>query len=302
LQKIAARSHEPGLAYETDGAVDAYDPTIVRYDLSSNPLAYVNQSFEFNRILLQSLSKRHPKPGESYLYFTRRLRGILLTNTRNAQLAANYIGGAKVRRVIRSASPARLPFTPVSAAQQRQALQVLATKFFAPELYDVPAGSYNRTAADPFNFEDPNFEEGFPFREVISRSRASLLGSLLSGARLRRMADLEFKFKKPGEVLPLTELFPNLRRAVWRDLSAKSVVPPLQRDLQREHLRILIELQAGKRPGAPADARAVAENELRQLKKQLGPTRKGSPDAYTRLHCAEALRRIDTALRDKLQW
>jgi hypothetical protein len=77
LKEVTSRSNQPGLAYYGDEIADGYDPTVVRYDLSSDPLAYAQTSFGVTRELLRTLGTRHPKSGESYAQFTRRLRGLI---------------------------------------------------------------------------------------------------------------------------------------------------------------------------------------------------------------------------------
>ena len=194
----------------------------------------------------------------------------------------------------------RNPFTPVPADRQRQALHVLAREIFNPEPWRVPAGYLSKLEANPYQMADAYADAGFPLRDGINRVRAGVLLDLMSPVRLRRMASLESGFTGPGQTLSLTELFPTVRTAIWGPLPANVVVPASQRDLQRVHLRLLIALEKGTDPDEPADARAVAESELHQLKAALVKPRLTSPDAYTRLHFAEAIRRIDTALREKL--
>jgi len=301
LAKIASRGNEPGLTYQTDELADNYDPTIVRYDLSSDPLAYFAKSLNINQELLHSLLQREPKSGESYDEFTERLRGLLGNTTDLALMSSRFIGGAYVRRAVRGDIGAPLPFQPVPAATQRRALRLLDRAFFADSVWNLPESYYSHTGADPFANDDKYADNAFPLRDGVARVRGIVLAQLLSGERLARMANLEYKFPEPGATMSMIELFPTLRQAVWGPLPANVVTSALQRELQRTHVQLLIALEKSQVPNAPPDARDLAENELRQIRASLIGPRQTSPDVYTRLHFAEAIRRIDTALKEKLE-
>ncbi len=296
LKRIAARTNEPGLAYQSDELADGYDPTIVRYDLSSDPLAYAEKSFDETRQLLRTLGARKPKTGETYLSFTRRLRGLIRANGRDAAIPARYVGGAISRRVVRGDKGEKPSFAPVPLAQQRRALDILARRVFAPGAFAIPASYLTKTAADPYDFDDPVADAAFPLREDIARVKVSVLASLFEGERLTRIANTTWKF--PTQTLGFPELFATVRGGVWGKIGAKSQFSAEQRDLARAHLRILTNFSTEKAP-APADARLVAFSELKTLKTALQGPRKTSPDALTRLFFADALRRIDAALTKK---
>ena len=296
LKKIAADSYLPGHAYNDDGLADGYDPTIARYDLSSDPLAYVETSFGVTRTLLASLGKGGPDAGENYAQFTRRLNSLINSKARDANIAARFIGGYRTRRVVKNDKNPAQPFSPVPLAQQRRALTIINKEIFAPDAFNIPTAYLNKTAPDPYE-RDANAASAFPIRDQISRLRGGVLASLLTGTRVSRISNGEWKF--PGRVLPLTELFPSVRKAVWGDLGPKTVYNALQRDLAEDYLDVMIAIVTEK-VAMPGDARRMAFGELQTLKAQLGTPRKSSPDAMSRLLFADALRRIDLALTKKM--
>ena len=298
LKQIAAQSSLPGHAYNEDSLADGYDPTIVRYDLSSDPLTYAETSFGVTRELLATLLQRKPKPSESYAEFTRRLLGLIRSKGRDASIAARFVGGYRVRRVVRGGTNPDEPFSPVPISEQRRALKILASEIFAPDAFNIPANYLTKTAPDPYDFGDANAGAAFPIRDQISDLRGAILSGMLSTARLTRLANGAWKF--PTETIPFTEYFPTLRHAVWGTITPKTAYTALQRDLAEQHLDILIDLATGKRGDVPGDARRVAASELRALKTQLGAPRKSSPDALSRLLFADSLRKIDLALTKKM--
>lgn len=299
LKAIAARSDEPGLAYYGDEVADNYDPTVVRYDLSSDPLTYAQTSFATTRELLRTLGNRHPKSGESYFQFTRRLRGLIRGKGRDAAIAARFVGGSRVRRVVNDGnkSQGRAPFSPVPASQQKRALELLNQEIFAAKAWAIPQGYLSQTAPDPYDFDDPAADAAFPIRDDVARLRANILNGMFASTRLSRLSNAEWKF--PGQTLSLREMFPTVRRGVWGELRSSTKYSALERELAREHLKILTDLATDKRPDAPGDARLIATAELRSLQSALSAPRKSSPDSLTRLFFADALRRIDAALQKK---
>ena len=297
LRKIAAQSYLPGHAYNDDSLADNYDPTIARYDLSSDPLTYVESSLAITRKLLADLGKTKPASGESYAFFTRRLNGLIRSKSRDAAIAARYVGGFRVRRVVKGGKSLDQPFSPVPLSQQRRALKIIGSEIFAPDAFNVPAAYLNKTAPDPFDFGDKNAAQAFPIRDQISALRLDILASLLTGARINRINNGEWKF--PGQTLPLTELYPSVRQAVWGTITPKIAYTALQRDLAEDYVDVMTAIVTEKTP-MPGDARRMAFSELQTLKKQLAAPRKSSPDAMTRLLFADSIRRIDLALTKKM--
>jgi len=297
LKKIAGRNGQPGLIYYGDELADGYDPTNVRYDLSSDPLAYAEKSFGLTRYLLSTLGKREPKEGQTYAYFTRRLRGLLAALTVDADNTQRFIGGYRVRRVVRGDKVKYEPFSPVPLAQQKRALELMKRFVFDESAWRVPQDYLNKTTPDLLDINDESADTAYPIRDDIGRLRAALLRDLFDGDRLRRLSNGEFKF--PGQTLPLPSLFQSARNGVWGQIKPTTVYGDLQRDLARNHLQILLELATDKNPSAPLDARLLAQGDLKTLKGELSKTATASPDELTRLFAQDAVRRIDAAFKKR---
>lgn len=297
LKSIAARNGEPGLVYYGDELADDYDPTNVRYDLSSDPLAYAEKSFGVTRYLLSTLGKREPKNGQSYAYFTRRLRGLLSALTVDANNTQRFIGGYKVRRIVKGDHSKVEPFTPIPLAQQQRALDLMKRFVFDESAWRVPQSYLTKTSPDPLDINDQTADSAFPIRDQISTLRTGLLLGLFDSDRLRRLSNGNFKF--PGQTLPIPSLFQSARVGVWGSVGPKTVYGDLQRDLARNHLQLLIDMATDKVPTAPGDARLLAQGDLKTLRSGLQQTAKSSPDQMTRLFAQDAVRRIDSAFKTK---
>lgn len=297
LKTIAARNGEPGLVYYGDELADDYDPTNVRYDLSNDPLTYAEKSFGLTRYLLSTLGKREPKNGQTYAYFTRRFRGLLSALTVDAGNTERFIGGYKVRRVVRGDRTTTQPFSPIPLAEQQRALDLMKRFVFDEGAWRVPQEYLTKTTPDLLDINDATADSAFPIRDDISRLRLGLLVQLFDGDRLRRLSNGAFKF--PGQTLPMTQLFQSARAGVWGQIKPTTVYGDLQRDLARGHLQILLNMATDKDPSAPTDARLLAQGDLKTLRAGLAATASTSPDQMTRLFAQDSVRRIDAAFKKR---
>ena len=148
LSRIAARSTEPGHAYGTDedATVISIDPRIQRFDLSNDPLAYVDEQFRIDDDVASHLMRRYPGDTRTFQDLRSGLVTVLSNQLNNAALAAKYVGGIYTSRAHRGQPGAPLPFTSIPRAQQRRAFDlidrwVLSSRAFrfSPELLNAAA-------------------------------------------------------------------------------------------------------------------------------------------------------------------
>jgi len=134
--------------------------------------------------------------------------------------------------------------------------------------------------------------------------QGGLLRQLLNPIRLARIADGESKFGATN-VLTVPEMMDALTRSIWSEVWSGQArnVPSMRRNLQRLYVDRMTEVLVDPPPRTPADARAVARAELRELKGRLASAlgSGASLDSYTRAHLAEVSERIDHALEAGLE-
>jgi hypothetical protein len=298
LKAIAARTNEPGLAYQTDDLADNYDPLIVRYDLGKDPLKYLETMSGLNRELMQTLGERLPKRGEDYGEFTRAFYRLMNGNASRAIQAARYIGGMNARKNNRGDINEKPNFAPVPASEQRRALKLINTYVFAADAVQIPADYFTKMAPDPYAMIDSRALNGFPARNSLANAQIAVMRTLFDPERLNRMADNEFKMPS-RDMLTQLELFRSVQATVWSELAAKSNIGALHRDLQRGYLDLMISLATADSRQVPADSKMLAWDNLRRLKNEIAAARKGQLDAYTRLHLEESQNRIQRMLEAK---
>lgn len=306
LQQIANRqATNPELSYATDEDVYDLDPTVSMYDLSSDPLRYSQLQLDNARILWDRLNRRPPLADEGYSELRESFDQIFSYYWRQVNVISQYIAGQSFYRLRPNAQNQTLPFVPVPASKQREALIALQKYVFAADAFNFPAELLNKLA--PSRWNDLGNEVltnrlDYPIYDRIFSFQSHILSTLLSSDRLSRLRDLELK-APTGESLTMPELFNTLQAGIWTELEGAVKISSLRRALQREHLRLLINMVL-RTANVPEDARSLAWSKLRQLRSEIERTlrRQGKNlDEYTIAHLAETRDRIIKVLDAPLQ-
>jgi hypothetical protein len=304
LKTIAARCNEPGLAYASDEVADGFDPLVTRFDLGQDPLEYWDMMLRDIDALMQRLPERLPEKGESYWQLTRAFNGLLGSYAQGASVVARYVGGLRLSANHRGDAGEKPALAPVSARDQRRALQILRRYIFARDAVRIPKEALTNLAPDPY----PDLVEVLvngapqdaPVRDRVSSIQRLILAQLLDPATLARMANNEFKVADPKATLTMADLFETLNAAIWEETGTGAGVDALRRDLQRAHLAALANMLLRPARGTPEDAKMLARYHLRRLKTRLQAALPKAKDEYTRIHYTEAIDRIDQALDARL--
>src|SRR5204863_8535558 len=177
LNKVAARSAEPGLQYASDedvrgtraGVSIDSDPQSNQFDLGSDPLEYVQQRAELIASLWPTVVDRVVKDGEGYQK-ARQAFGVLLGNYGRAMhYAARYIGGVSVNRSHKGDEKAADPFIVTEPEKQRAALTLLEKQVFSDKPFAFPPDLYNHLVATRWDHwgVDVPLRSDYPVHEVI---------------------------------------------------------------------------------------------------------------------------------------
>lgn len=300
LEKIAARSSEPLLAYGTDeelaGDLDGMDPQINQRDVGGDPLEFARRRLQLSRELFDRLQTRQLPAGTEYDALTRNFISGLGQLSFAFEIAAKYVGGVIYLRD--QVGSKRAPLTPVPAEKQRAALKLLTDNLFAANGFSLKPEFVSRLT-------DSTLDRGYA--PPIDRSldvtllamQTQTLDRLLSPRVAERIQNARNKLAAPQAALTLNEVYSTITRAVWgQDLGAEDITPA-RRALQREHARRLAA--AITRPatgGAIGDARALhrftAKTLLAKAQNAKNNTRLS---VQTRAHWDEIADTLDAALK-----
>ena len=318
LDKIAAQSSDPMHTYGTDedARLGAYsvDPLTNTGELGSDPLAFAETRAALVRTVGPKLDDRLVAEGERYYRLRQATTALIQERYRALQPVTKMVGGLYVSRDHKGTPDARMPFRPVSAEQQRAAVDLLVEEAFAPDAFTFAPERLNKLAPNRRAYWNISIslQLDYPVHEYVSTVQAGLLGDLLHPARLQRMIDNQVR-TEDGAAYGPGDLMPRLTDAIWSELDAQPPRTPsinsFRRTLQRTYTDRLIDFLLDTTswitiaPGdadqqsVPEDVRSLARLELAQLSDRIGRTLdRGSLDRTTRAHLSETKVRIDRAL------
>ena len=167
------------MAYDTDedagigGAPFDMDPLVNRFDFGSDPLRYYARRIELANEVWGNMEKKLEKPGEGYQVLRRSFNVAMGQAGYSLFLTAKYIGGVYHYRAHVGDPGNRLPFEPVPAAKQREALELLRKDLFSPTSFHFSPQLLNKLAS-------PRFSDFIDFRSMLTRFDAPIHDMVLS--------------------------------------------------------------------------------------------------------------------------
>jgi hypothetical protein len=306
LAKIASRSSEPWLAYSTDEDVSyfAIDPAVNQLDLGQDPLAYAKKRLALVHELWQRTESLPLQPGESYSVLRRNFTRGLNEAGQGALYASKYIGGLTTLRD--HVGSGRQPFTPVDAAKQRAALQMLAGEVLSADSFDFPPAFLRKMTVSTFDIDDAQ-ELGRPappldlsIDQQVLKLQRGVLDTLMSAPIAQRLLNNATKVDDPKDALKLSELYETLHAAVWSELRSGKDISLFRRNLQREYVMRVADALVKPSGAMPADARALLRVDATRLRAELARahTRRMSEEA--KAHILEMAATLDEAQKAPL--
>ena len=317
LRAVAAEAAKPSHLYGTDEDAGfgglGLDPTVSRYDQTSDPLDWARDRVTLIDGLFDSLDTRMVAPGEGYA----RLRGAFtdLLNDRwyAILVTTKYLGGATTARDHRGDPSARPALVTVPAARQREALAFLTDAGFGEQAYRFRPELLSRLGPDRWRHWGSNPGASgridFPVHGWAMAQQSALLRQVLDPVVLSRIRDAELRAIEGEATVTIPELFTTLTRAIWAEayatpgITAPRNIASVRRDLQRLYLNSLIQMMVNPLPDTPEDARTLARATLAGLGAELHRAllRRGVElDPYTKAHLVDSRERISQALNAQL--
>ena len=317
LGKVASRAADPWLPYSTDEdalgtySPNAIDPLVNQFDASSDPLAYFRKRFEIVGELWSSMETGLPKQGEGFQVLRRALARGLNEYFRGLMTSSKFIGGVYHHRDHVGDPNGRLPYQPVPAAKQREALELLRTYVFKEDNFSLPPSLLNKLAIERLPalggieglVNTPRLD--YPWHDSVLNLQKAVLGRLFSPVTLARIQDNELRFEPNEKPFTMADLFGGLDNAIWSELDGGGTrISSLRRNLQREHLKQLIRLvlRPAQSP-VPEDATTLARASLTGLQTKIHNVLNAGKvtDPISNAHLQETDDRIASALQAQMQ-
>ncbi|MCZ6837444.1 MAG: zinc-dependent metalloprotease [Planctomycetota bacterium] len=312
--KVLARVAEPELAFATDDDTWGPDPLARTFDLGANSLDFAESQMNLVHKLRGEIIERMVKDGDSWVKAREGYELLLAKHSSALSIASNWIGGSHVNRDKKGDPGDRDPIEPISAQQQRRALDFVIENAFEDDAYGLDASLLTKMTLEKWwdgggfwmIFED----QTWPVHDRILGVQATTLTELLNPTTLNRVYDNEFRTDETEDALTLPELMYHLTNAIWSEIedvpdrnftNRQPLISSLRRNLQRELLERLIDLSLPN-PSLGAAAKPISNlsaYKLRELQRQIDKTMNRNSsrlDTYTMAHLSEASVRIEKAL------
>ncbi|MFG0328886.1 MAG: zinc-dependent metalloprotease [Phycisphaerales bacterium] len=313
LGEIASRVAEDGLQYATDEDAAGPDPLVRRFDLGKDPINYAHRQIAQIKRLRAELLDRAVKDGEAW-HPARSFFSMLLYQQASASaMTARFIGGTYVHRDRKGDPNARPPQIPVEAAKQREALAFVLENAFKDDAFGLDPELLQYLATDKMNhWGNYGGSPEFPVHDEVMAVQIGLLSSLLNPTRLTRVYDNEYLTPVSQDAFTVPEFMNTVSESIWAEAlsdeafkgdfsNRQPMISSLRRNLQREYIMMLVDLQQANGWYAPPRAvQSIALEWQRRLHERitqlLESDRAAKLDDYTRAHLTECQARLKSSL------
>jgi hypothetical protein len=280
LNAILNESTKPEHAFANDaddmrGTGKGMDPDAMIYDLTSEPVLYAVDRIKLVNTILPNVLDKYRKEGASHQELLNSYYTLTGQYSTSLKIISRQIAGVRVNRAMVGQDTDAKPFTPVSLAAQKEAMDALSKYAFAPNAFEKAEALYpylqrqRRGFSTPYGGEDPKIHE-----RVLSIQRM-VLGQLLNRNVLNRMVNTSLY----GNEYSLAAYFKDLNDAVFKADKNKTVTS-FRQNLQVEYVNRLI--RASKDKGSSSQVRAQVFSQLTTTLKEMNTS--NSTGASTNAH------------------
>jgi hypothetical protein len=297
LQRIAARSAEPTLAFGTDeDNFVALDPETIQLDLGADPIAFAKRRIAIARDLFKRQETRELPPDRDYAVLRRSINFAITDTTRAMGVLARQIGSLRTLRDFPGSG--REPLTPLPAAAQREALELMLQTVLGADGLTLSPALQRRLAPDYLDRAEGAVPTDYSLQQRLLDLQRAVLNFLMSDVIATRILDNTSKFDDPKQAFALGELHTRLAAEVWRELDGRGAIPSARRDLQRDHVNRLSLAVVRPTGTGRADVRGHLREQARTLLARLDAAQRqrGGLDAETRAHLADSADTLRQAL------
>ena len=303
LQRIAARSAEPLLAYGSDEDVAfGLDPETLQLDLGADPIAFAAKRLDIVRELFKRQETRTLPSDRDYAVLQRSIAYAVSDAWRAVGVLVRQIGGVRTLRDYPGSG--RDPLQPVPVAVQRQALDLIAKTVLTTDSLALSPALQRRLAPDFLDHADGvGPPPAFSLSQQLLGLQRAVLNYLMSDAIASRMLESVGKVDRPADAFQLAELYSRLSDEVWSELGGKQPITQARRELQRDHVNRLSAAILRPAGAARVDTRGQMRVQALTLLARLDGAAKrrsgGDPDIAA--HLADSANTLRLALNAPLQ-
>jgi hypothetical protein len=189
----------------------------------------------------------------------------------------------------------------VPKAKQKEAVDFLNKQLFATPVWLADNNIYDRIGGSPL--------------VTIGNIQESILNRLCSTSNLGKL--IQFEAAQGNQAYTMTELFSDLKKGIWSELTSKKKIDVYRRNLQKAYVNILsgiiappktfettivINFGGTSRPQLStdkSDIKSVVRAHLASLRSEIKSAIPTVQDEMSRYHLQDVITRIDNALNPK---
>ncbi len=293
---LMSRSTEHELMFGNDAddmraAGKGIDPHVNIYDLTSDAVKYNVERMELVKLISKELMVKYNKEGESHHDHLIAYYAMLRQYRDAANTTSRFIGGISVNRAMVGQKGETQPYTPITEAKQKEAMNVLTTYVFAPEAFTFSNDLYVYLQAQRRGFGFFARSEDPKIHEQILAIQKGVIDHLLHENTLERIVDSELY----GNEYRLTEVMTDLTNAIFKADIAGNVTS-VRQNLQITYTEKLIDMLIGKSKDRYNNtAQSHALYFLREIQKMASSA---TGDISTKAHKSHLKTIIENALKD----
>ena len=192
--------------------------------------------------------------------------------------------------------------TVIPAEIQRKALLFLDKNIFSKDAFNFSSELLNKLAPDRnatmTRWGSSNLD--LSIHKTILQIQKTALYKIFDPVILQRVQDNEMRFDLDLNKFTLSELFQTTSTITWRELENQSNTNSFRRNLQKEHLEILIWIMLDKSNQFPNDAVAFSRENLNKLVTKLYfSINNNELNEATYSHYIECINKIESAYQAK---
>ncbi|MCS5491183.1 zinc-dependent metalloprotease [Algoriphagus limi] len=294
-QWIMEKQGDPVYRYGRQG--NRYDPTTQSEDLGDNSMLASEYGIKnLKRIMpnLMEWTKEEDKPFKDFSDLEEMYGQVIGQFNRYMGHVRTHVGG--VMEVYRAAGQDVPVYTHNSKEMQKSAVAFLNEHLFKTPSWLMDEEIIARTG-------------DFGALERIRSLQEGTLNNILEWGRLGRV--IENEAINGDDAYKITELFDDLRKGIWTELSRGASIDVHRRSLQRAHIERLELLLTEDEPEVSAqfrrfvgpqidasqsDIRPMARGELKTLQRQIRAAIPRTSDRMSKMHLEDLDARIDAIL------
>ena len=281
LELVAKQKTDPILRF--GDADPSEDPTRQTEDLGRDSIEATRMGMLNIDRVADNLVAACCKPNEDYGMLQNMYDALLAQRNRELAHVTGMVGGFEQINLF--FGDADQVYHPIPADRQKEAVT-----FLIQQVFQTPA----KLVAPQITMR---LEASGTASRVLG-SQESILRSLLSDARVRRMSEHAQRTADPAAVYTPTQLLADLTAGIWTELDAeKPAVDMYRRNLQRKHAEILISLMGGSNAGS--DLPGLARQELLTLRGKIEAKNKDL-DGLTKAHFDQVLAMLTNAFDSRV--